>query len=592
MAAGNINAALFGSYDEFFKRIRQASADDGNAMDALLAIAGKSGSGINPYIQNRRVKAISSIPVDYGKNDIAEMLRAPDENEEALRQVSHALEWGAYPYFKIRKTYQDVHTYKYYAYSPYITEEDAKSKEYGREAEIVDRINFAIKPKQAAHQIMGQALQEGKAAYIPRVSVDKAHKKVNYAFLQQVPSDWWKIVGFNNVSKYTVMFNLMYFLQPGADWRQFGDLFTPYLDNFSEILVPVEEVRRQKGVIYASRYTVRNAAGVSFYVDMEKFKSIRKNAAGNPQLYDQNGRWAYWVTLPVDKCWVFEIDDVNRTVATPFTGLFLAMDQIAAYEAVQLQIVQNPLISVVMGEIPYSKEIAPGVADSYLLSEAGRRLFLYYWAELLAQNNTGGIGAYFAPVQNMHLESLSEAPNATDISTKGYAYAVEKAGLAGLIPVTDDPKAGAVTISATLEESFGRCVYEQFSNMMHSIYGEQNFKYEWRFKMFGGFYTDEKLQEKALKGMDHGILSSTYTYLALNDISALEDLGMSRAVKASGIMDLRMPLITSYTASQKDSGLPPRSEANGGEGGRPETQIEDITSGGDISDKKEEGFDE
>lgn len=590
MPMTNPEAALFGTYTELFSQLRQASMDDGTPIDALLSFAGQAGNLLNPFVQNTRVKGISSRPIDYGKDDIAEMLKAPDSNEKALRQTSHSLEWSAYPYFKIRKTYQDVHTYRYYAYAPYLTAEDAKSATYKREAEIIDKLNFTIRPKQVAHQIMGQVLQEGKVAYIPRVSVDKSHKKINYAFLQQVPSDWWKIVGFNSVSKYTVMFNLMYFLQPGTDWRQFGDLFEPYLDNFSEILVPVEQVKPPKGVIYAQRYnTVSNGNGDRFYIDLEKFKQIRENAVGSPELYNQNGKWAYWVTLPVDKCWVFEIDDVNRTVATPFSGLFLAMDQIAAYESVQLQIVQNPLVSVVLGEIPYSKEISPGTADGYLLSEAGRRLFLYYWAELLAQNNTGGIGAYFAPVQNMHLESLSEAPNATNISTKGYAYAVEKAGLSSLIPVTEDPKAGAVAISATLEEGFGQVVYEQFANMMCNIYSKLNLNYEWRFKMFGGFYTDDTLYDKAMRGMEHGILSATYTYLALNDMSPLEDLGISHAVKESGVLNLRMPLITSYTASQKDSGLPPKGATD--EGGRPQTNIKDVLSG-DISDKQEESLDE
>ena len=57
--------------------------------------------------------------------------------------------------------------------------------------------------------------------------VDKSHNEVCHAFMQQLPSDWVKIVGFNNKSKYTVAFNLFYFLQPGTNplqtkecWRE------------------------------------------------------------------------------------------------------------------------------------------------------------------------------------------------------------------------------------------------------------------------------------------------------------------------------------------------------------------------------------
>ena len=177
MPMTNPEAALFGTYTELFSQLRQASMDDGTPIDALLSFAGQAGNLLNPFVQNTRVKGISSRPIDYGKDDIAEMLKAPDSNEKALRQTSHSLEWSAYPYFKIRKTYQDVHTYRYYAYAPYLTAEDAKSATYKREAEIIDKLNFTIRPKQVAHQIMGQVLQEGKVAYIPRVSVDKSHKK-------------------------------------------------------------------------------------------------------------------------------------------------------------------------------------------------------------------------------------------------------------------------------------------------------------------------------------------------------------------------------------------------------------------------------
>ena len=64
----------------------------------------------NPYIQNRRIKNISSLPVQYEYSEVAEMVQKPDANERPLRQVSHVLESTASPYFKIRKTTQDILT--------------------------------------------------------------------------------------------------------------------------------------------------------------------------------------------------------------------------------------------------------------------------------------------------------------------------------------------------------------------------------------------------------------------------------------------------------------------------------------------------
>lgn len=577
----------YGSYAEYFTAARDIASEYGNMpVENVFSAWSRASSATNPYIQNRRVKTISSFPADYGKDDIAQMIVTPDGNEQPLRQTAHALEWSAYPYFKIRKTYQGVNTYRYYAYAAYLSKEDAKSREYEREAILVDKFNFEMKPDQWAHQIVGQAMQEGKIAYIPRFSVDKPHNNINHAFLQQIPSDWWKIIGFNNVSKYTVMFNMMYFLQPGSDWRQFGDLFEPYLQSFESILEPYAEISGVgKKIVYASKNMVANGAGKVFKVNLKKFREMRATAPGAPQLYNQNGRWAYWVTLPVDKCWVFEVDDATRTVATPLTGLFLAMDQIAAYERVQLEIVQNPLVSVALGEIPYMRNDAADKADMYQLSPTGRKLFLLYWQEMLAAANTSGIGAYFAPVENLHIDSLSEAPNATDISTKGYAYAVEKSGLSGLIPVNDNPRAGAVSISAALEERFCICIYRQIENMMNHLYKEMKLKYEWRFVMFGGFSTDQKLLEDAQKGMERGILSDTYIYLALKGRTLQADIAMSRAVYESGVLDMRIPLVTSYSAKQDTSNLPPRA------GGRPQKKIEDMQNG-DVADGQEEDLDQ
>lgn len=569
----------YSSYSEFFSAARNLAAEYGGMpVNSVMSAYARASQATNPYVQNRRVKAISSLPVDYGKDDIAKMLVAPDGNEQALRQVSHALEWSAYPYRKIRSTYQAINTYHYFSHAAYLTAEDARSREFEREAILIDKFNHAMKPDQWAHQITGQALQEGKVAYIPRFSVDKAHSTINHAFLQQLPSDWWKIVGFNNVSKYTVMFNMMYFLQPGSDWRQFGDLFEPFLDDFASILEPVSAPPGLgKTVVYAQRNLVRAADGRAFRVNQARYKELRANAAGAPELYNQNGTWAYWVTLPVDKCWVFEVDDATRTVASPFTGLFLAMDQIAAYESVQLEIVQNPLISVALGEIPYRQDKGATADDQYMLSSAGRTLFLSYWYEMLAAANTGGIGAYFAPVENLHIDSLSEAPNATEISTKGYEYAMNKSGLSGIIPTAENPRAGAAAISAQLEERFCWCIYRQMENMMEHIYSQLKTKFDWRFTMFGGFSTDSQLLEAAQKGMERGVLSDTYVYLALKGRSVLGDLSMSRAVKESGVLDLRIPMVTSYSAKQDTSGLPPQAGDN--EGGRPRKTIEDVKTG-------------
>lgn len=518
----------------------------------------------NPWIQNRRVKQISSLPAEYSKDDVAQAIQSPGEHEKMLRETHHALEATAYPMLKIRKVYTDILTYRYYTSPHYITEEDAKAKDFQREMQLLDKFNHAIDPKATAHKMAGQALQEGKIFYTIRYDVDKPRNKVNYVFPQQLPSNWVKVIGFNNISGYTVSFNMFYFMQPGTDWKQFGDLFEPYINDFDA----VKEKKKGK-IVYASQ---------QWGINMEKLNELRENKtlAGNPDVFEQNGRFAYWVTLPVERVFVFEIDDTNPFACSPMTGLYLAMQAIAQYEQVQLELVQNPLISVMTGEIPYSNDNGARMDDQYKLSNGGRELFEMLWYQMLAENNTSGIGLYLAPANNLTLHQLTEAPSATQISTNGYAYTVEKSGLAGLIPISDNPRAGTVNISIQIEARYCLRIYQQFEKMMNFLYSQLNLKYQWRFHMFGDIYNDEKMRAEMQKAMTLGLLPDLYMYNALLDRSLLDDMSMSAAIKASGILDQRLPLISSYTAKSRNPNIPPTDK----KGGREKVDVIDVDSEG------------
>lgn len=537
-------------------------------MDALFRAYDRAVDN-NPWIENRRVKTINTLPAEYGKDAIAEAIQSPGAHEQMLRGTHHALEATAYPMLKIRKVYTDLMTYRYYTAPAYLTDKkQAKSAEFKREMALLEKFNEQLDPSANAHKITGQAIQEGKVFYYTRYSVDKPHNAVRYAFMQKLPSDWVKIIGFNNISGYTVSFNMFYFLTPGTNWRQFGDLFLPYLEDFDAVVEP------PSNAVFASKG--------GWKVNLEKFNQL-KGAVGSPEVYVQNGRWAYWVTLPIDQVWTFEIDDTNPNAVSTLTGLYLSMTAIAQYEQVQLELVQNPLIAVMTGEIPYWNDSAASNDDSYKLSEGGRILYETLWYNMLSQNNTSGIGLYLAPAENLKLHQLSEAPSATQISTNGYGYAVEKSGLSGLIPINDNPRAGTVNISIQMEARYCQRVYQQFERMMNYIYSDLNLKYSWKFHMFGDIYSDEKMRAEMHKSMSLGILPDLYLYNALMGRSMLDDISMSTAVKESGILDMRLPLVTSYTA--KNGGqLPP--DPNADQGGRPEVDIGDVTSEGteDVKD--------
>ena len=566
MAERNLSAEIesvrFDSFPKIFSKMRSLALEYRNLPPEFLikSFRDARGGGLNvgmadPYIQNRRVKAISTLPNDYTKDKVAEMLTSPNGNEKGLRQVEHALEFTAYPLFHTRKTYQELLSYHNYT-APFLVEkEDTKKDYFWREWKLLEKLRAEFEIANFAHEAAGQAIQEGKVFYYARYSVDKAHNKINYAFMQQLPSDWIKIVGFNNKSKYTLMFNMMYFAEYGTDIRQYGDLFKPYAKDFTE---------SQK----------------SNTINLERVRQTQETVGDLIDVYSENGKWYYWVKLPVDEVFTFEIDDVSRTVVSPFTGLFIDMIQLAQLEQIQLELVQNPLVSVLTGEIPYTDNKESRAEDEYKMSNAGRELYETLWYQMLMENNTNGIGMYAAPLKNMTLHSLQESPSAMNIVSQGYQDTMSKAGLSAIIPTQADARAGAVNVSLSIESRFAQSIYACVERMMNTIIEKLNLKYDFRFHMFGSLATDEKEEELARKDMTLGLLSGNLRYCALKGMSIFEDMAISSAIFNSGLLDMRIPLITSYSA-KNENGLPPQT-GDEPERGRPES--EGVTSEGQEGD--------
>jgi hypothetical protein len=134
-----------------------------------------------------------------------------------------------------------------------------------------------------------------------------------------------------------------------------------------------------------------------------------------------------------------------------------------------------------------------------------------------------------------------------------------------------------VEISAKLEEQMCKPVYNTFSRMMEHIYKEIGTKYTWRFEMFGGFVSDAADLENARKGMTLGILSETAEYLALRGMSLWDDMSLSAYIAESGVMALRIPLVSSFHAAAGQVPFPPNVD---NEGGRPTKDIDTALSEG------------
>lgn len=578
------------SYDGVISRLNGLAEQYGSVLgaDRIFDIFSRAGYGMSnqPQIQNARIKGINPLPADYSKEDLGFFLTSPQTSEIPLRQISQVLRWSAYPYFKVTKSYADMLSYRHYVKPLYVDGTTARAEDFKREWKLVDKVEKAFHTEEFGHQAAGQAVTNGKVFYILRSSVDKVHNKVNYLFPQQLPQDWCIPIGFNNISKYTISFDMMYFMQPGTDYAQYGDLFEPFIRDFWEMFQPPKDRNGIPKAVYASQQVTVGGKKYPLYLD-----NLKENAAGQPEMFQQNGRWCYYVSLPIDRVWTFEIDDTTAIVASPLSGLLQTFAQQADYEAAQLSLIMNPLIKIFTGEIPYDTGDAAKPEDSYKLSLGGRAMFEAFWNQMMAATNTGGTAFFMAPVENVKSHDFPDAAGANDVSSSFLEYGMGKTGLQALIPTVSNPHAGVEEYSAKLESRFADRVYRTLERMFNHFLTTLNLKYDWEMRVFGSVYNDELIRANALKQLDKGDITQQAILAALDNMSLLDRLSMSHAIKESGLLELMIPPATAYTQSGKvDSsadhnsgssatGAPTKTEAE-----RKETVVEKEISTGEGSE--------
>lgn len=526
-----------------------------DSIYAAFSRVGTNNADLSP-LQHGRVQKINPLPADYTKSELGEFLRNPTTSEKPLQQISQGLRWTAYPYQKILKSYADMLTYRHYVFPQNVEKEDVLSKEFKREWRLVDQAEKKFGFEELGHQATGQAMATAKVFYVSRYSIDKSHNKVDYIFHQQLPSDWCQIIGYNNISKYTVSFNMMYFLQMGTDYRQFGDLFEPYIYDFNDIFERGDRKEKGSKYIYATK-----ADGREYRFDFDR---VKHNAAGNPEMFMQNGRWYYYVSLPIDRVWTFEIDDTTPTCVPILSGLLQTFEQQSDYEAAQLSLIMNPLIKIFTGEIPYNTGDVAKREDDYKLSLGGRALFESYWNNLMRTTNTSGTAFFMAPAENIKSHDYAESANANELSSSFNSYAMGKSGLTALIPIEESPSGTVSEYSSKLESRFADRVYVTLKKMFETMLSKWNLKWDWTVTIFGSIYNDEMSKSMAYKSLDKGDQYQWYILSALDNTTILDKLSGVAVLKESGFIDGLMPPQTSYTQAKSGGNTDGSSAGNHG----------------------------
>ena len=517
--------------------------------------------------QHGRTIGINPLPCDFTKEELGVFLRNPASSEYQLQQVGAGLRWSAYPFNKLVLSYATIPTFKNYVAPQYIDKSTLSDEGFKREWRLVEKIRKALDIQAFGRKVTAQAMTYGKVFYLLRSDIDKSHNTVRYALWQQLPQRYCLIEGFNSISGYTVAFDLTYFYQFGTDYRQFGDLFEPFMSEFSDWIKEKKEIK--------GKYIYASVGGVK-----ERFK-IHAYQSNGDNSWKQAGQWCYWVSLPIDRVWTFEIDPSTAIAASPLSGLMQTFAQQADYEAAQLSLILNPLIKIFTGEIPYNDRDNATKEDSYKLSVGGLEYFIEMFNQLMRQNQTAGAGMYAAPFQNIKSHSFEEAAGANEINQKFSLYAGSKSGTNGIIPMTDRPTEESVKTSAKLEARYATNIYNTLQSAVNYLLQEQlMLSYDWEFKVFGDIYNDETTRANCLKQIDKGNTTAYLILCALDDSCLLDKLTEAQFVKASGFLDLLTVPPTSFTQSGNSQ---PKSDTGGApvkdESDRTDTRIEKQTQG-------------
>lgn len=482
----------------------------------------------NPFIQNQRLKQLKSLPNFFPRETIENAIQDPEFNEQTLREASWGLASTTYPLYKLMRFYSDVLTYKYYAYSKYVDKEDMNTPRYNSDNKLVHMFLDKLQPKYTFRRIALEVAREGKRAYMLRLEADNktGSEVVNTAFLQEVPSNWWKPTSKTGDSYLGISFNFAYFWQAGTSIDQFPPVFKEYYEELTHI---TKEKNGKKSIDLTN-------------INPEATVGYSSNT----------GQWFYWRELPADSTFVFSSDESQVWIAPSFAGLFLQTQDLSSYQLLQQQLTSIPLNSMVLAQIPLHDESTNKTGNrtnDLRLSD----MLVTGFQMLFSDIAPSGTGLYVSPFENYQHITFPNVPNGEKVYHEAMAQFTATAGTNGLMSVNDKPTSTQVKSSQLIETRLADNIYDQFMNCINIIFEQHlGLKYTWKFKVFGGIFTDSEGLASTEKGLSLGMSYLLPKYGAYHDIDSEDMIALANQVKASGIYDKFQPLVSAFQSNGKN----------------------------------------
>lgn len=472
----------------------------------------------NPFLQNERVRQVTSQATDKSKEDIKTYIQSPTAAEQGLREVSILTYYQNYLYNQLVRMQRDIPEYKIYALpTKKRMAEDFKKYDLDEidyvNTEIIEKNNLPLEFK----TITTQVNIEGKCTYLVRKSwtpdTQIKNREVNYLKLQKLPSDYVKITGFGSKQYYTVSLNMILLMRPG--WNV--SFFPPYIREIWEEMIGAGIIKQ-------------DGQGNNF-LDPKNLRPLRQSHI----LEIADNSYAYWVKLDQDDAYTFAQDLAHPNAFPETMGMFLDFKDLEDYRWLQSSLMAKTVSSLLTASIPVRKESSAGV-DATLISPDMVDLY----DGIINERVSSTVLPVFAPFEDFKLHTIPNQPENSNIIYNRLRDLIASTGNAALLPITEKPTVAMVKSAQLLAASRANYLtlqYKQFlTNIINDGFGLKN---TYKITIWSDIYDKDrfKLMKELLLAGYTGLLQPVLSYFdySISDYKAncayLDALGVEVVVR-------------------------------------------------------------
>ena len=468
----------------------------------------------NPFLQNQRLRRISSNASAKSKTDLQKALQSPQGNEQLFREESLFLSFTNYVYHSLLNLYRDIPLYNYYYTPKYVAKKDMQGDNFKKESKKVDKILKAFKVKQTFKKINKATQVEGKTTWLLRRSMQN-NGDIDFFVLQKLDSDMVKLTSIGSDQNFICSFNFMIFLNPMYSLDFYPPIFK---EIFQELLDNGVIIEDSKGNLRFSPQALALAQNEGKLTYDGTFEN-------------SNNNYLYWVQLPQTLAWTFSQDESHVNAFPDTIGLFMDLSELDGYRWIQSSILSNVVSSILTAEVPYIKDAQAG-SDASVFSPDS----IIGFENLFKQNVSNMVLPFFAPFENYKLFTIENQPENLNIIYSRLRDLVATSGTSSLLGITEKPTV-AMTVAAK-QLAAAHCDYltRQFENFLnYAVNNEFNLKYDWKITLWGDIYhwrDDVKIAKELLSG---GVKSVLPKILSAEDMSLEDCICTSDYIESLGI---------------------------------------------------------